>query len=135
MRFPKPPMDTQRESPRVRCDFDTFEEWEEKAETYYDVMYHRGQCQRSMFDMFGQSVAMETHVPWSVFEKTTVVYKAMDFNITPDSETMVLAKTFDGEWEQGYYADKGRGWPVFAEAEDCWKFLRTYTGRGPDESE
>jgi arginine/ornithine N-succinyltransferase beta subunit len=127
-------MDTQQERPRVRCDASTFEEWEEKAEAYYDVMFHRGQRQRSMFDMFGQSIAMEIHIPWNVFKETSVVYKAMDFNIKKNSKTMVLAKTFNGEWEEGYYADEGYGWPVFAEAEDCWNFIRRYIGSGPNKA-
>ena len=36
-----------------------------------------------------------------------------DFDITKDSKTMKLAEKFDGKWEEGYYAEKDKGWPVF----------------------
>jgi hypothetical protein len=126
MIFTKPPPDVSEESPRVICSFPTFEEWEEKAKAYYQISYHRGQSQRACYDMFGQTVFMETQIPWSIFEGITVVYKATDFNILKGSDIMKLAETFKGAWEEGYYADPGYGWPVFKEARDCYEFIKAY---------
>lgn len=123
------PRDAHDSQPRVLCDFATFEEWEMKAEAYYQVEYNHGRSQRSMFDICGQSIAMETYIPWSCFEQMRVVWKCLDFNITKDSDTMKLAEEFKGEWEEGYYAEEGYGWPVFSDALDCWNFIQAWKKR------
>lgn len=130
MRHPPPPRDMTEESPRVRGDFPTFKEWEEKAEPYFQCSYSHGRSQRACYDIMGQSLFMEANLPW--LKQITTVYKATDFNITADSDTMKLAAEFGGEWEEGYYADPGYGWPVFAEAEDCWKFIKKWRAKNED---
>ena len=125
--WPKPPPDEFEKQPRIRKDFSSFEQWETHTEAYWQASYARGTRQRSMFDMFGQSVAMETHMPWNFFKQTTTRWVCMDFNITEDSQTMEHAREYGAEWEEGYYADEGYGWPVFGDAEKCWQFLKEYT--------
>jgi hypothetical protein len=108
---------------RVRLDCATFLEWESTSEPYYDAVYGRGRQFRTCYDMRGQSIFVETYIPWNVFSDTSVVYKLTDFNIPKDSLTMAMAEEFNGEWEEGYYAEEGYGWPVFSDAEHAWNFL------------
>jgi len=115
--------DRTEKRPRVKLDCTTFEEWEALSESYFQCVYNHGRSQRSCYDMRGQSLFEETYIPWNIFKDETVVYKLTDFNVTKSCPTMLLAEEYGGEWEQGYYAEEGYGWPVFAEAEHAWHFL------------
>jgi hypothetical protein len=116
--------------PRVLCEAETFAEWEEKAEAFAQYAYGCGNSsQRSLFDMLGQLIFLETHMPWSFFEKVTVRAIAADFTILKDSETAKLAEKHGGFWEEGYYMDDGYGWPVFVGKdglERCFAFLKEW---------
>lgn len=115
--------DQSSERPRVKLDCATYREWESTSEPYFDSVYGRGRQTRTCYDMRGQSLFVETYIPWSVFSDTSVVYKLTDFNVKKDSMTMAMAEEFEGEWEEGYYAETGYGWPVFSDAENAWNFL------------
>jgi len=125
----------QEPTPRVTCMAETFAEWEAKAEAFDQAEYGCGhQNQRSVYDMLGQEIFLETHFPWSFFEKPTVRVVATDFTITKDSETMKLAEKHGGEWQKGYYMDEGMGWPVFhgdKGCEQCFAFLKEWKSLQP----
>jgi hypothetical protein len=120
----------QESIPRVTHLAETFAEWEAKAEAFAQYVYGCGNThQRSLYDMLGQLVFLETHMPLSFFEHVTVRVVAADFTIREDSETMELAKKHGGFWEEGYYMDEGYGWPVFGGEdglERCFAFLKEW---------
>jgi hypothetical protein len=120
----------QESTPRVTYMAETFAEWEKKALAFEQYEYGCGHSnQRSLYDMLGQLVFLETHFPWSFFEHVTVRVVAADFTILKDSETMELAKKHGGFWEEGYYMEEGYGWPVFGGEdglERCFAFLKEW---------
>lgn len=115
-----------RPQPDPKPVFSTFAEWEEKAESRFDAEGPRGGWQRSVYDMQGYEVFLETTFPWNVFKKTTISMPVVSMNIPPSHPTMKLAAEFGAEWEQGYYSEEGFGWPIFSGddcAERCWNFI------------
>jgi len=116
--------------PRVACMAETFAEWEAKAEAFEQYTYGCGNSdQRSLFDMLGQTVFLETHFPWSFFKQVKVRAIAADFTIRKNSKAMKLAKKHGGEWEEGYYMADGYGWPLFGGEdglERCFAFLKEW---------
>jgi hypothetical protein len=115
---------------RVRCEYDSFEEWEEKAEAYEQHCFgYLSRHQRSMFDVFGQTMMIETIFSPNIFIDAVLRNVAVDFSIKQESETMKLAATHGGEWEPGYYMDDGFGWPVFLGDDGtrrCYEFLEEW---------
>ena len=116
----KPERYEAQESERVRCDAETFEEWEEKAEAFSQNQFgFLSRHQRSLFDMCGQTIFMETLFPANIFDDIIVRIIAADFTIKADSDTMKLAAKHGARWEEGYYMDEGLGWPVFHGDDGC----------------
>lgn len=120
-----------QESPRVTLEVSSFEEWESKAEAFYQTQFgFRCRNQRAVYDMLGQKVFMGTYFPTTIFGHISVRYIAADFTIRSDSDTMKLAARHGGEWEEGYYMDEGFGWPVFNDNDDglrqCFEFIQQW---------
>lgn len=128
--FVLPPMEfKQEERPVPTPDpvFATFEEWENGAESTYDV-----QCKsfsRSVYRMLGQTIFEEVFWARTIIGTTTTSIVAVDFNMRADHPAMKLAEKHGGVWEEAYYAEDGMGWPRFSgddAARQCWNFLTEY---------
>lgn len=130
----KPETYESQESPRVTLDVSSFEEWEERAEAFYQTQFgYLSRHQRSLYDMLGQTVFMETFFSHNIFVDPVVRVIAADFTIREDSETMALAARHGAEWMEGYYMDEGLGWPVFHGDDGCrrcFEFLTEWRARG-----
>jgi len=122
-----PKREPDQQSPRVPCHAETFAEWEATAEPFKQLEFGQlNRSQRSLYDMLGQTVFLETYFPWSCFEHTSTCMIAADFTIKSNSSIMDLARKHGGEWAEGYYMDPGYGWPVFCGddcGERCFAFL------------
>jgi len=119
-----------QESPRVTLDVADFEEWEEKAEAFSQNQFgHLGRHQRSLYDMLGQTIFLETIFPVNILKDPIVRVIAADFTIRKASKTMTMAANHLARWEPGYYMDEGLGWPVFTGElglRRCFEFLKEW---------
>lgn len=110
--------------------FATHEEWARGAKSIYDVELGRStRIQRAIYKMQGHVVFLETCFPWNPFEHVTTSMLVETFNVPRNSDEMRLAMKHGGEWEEGYYAEPGFGWPRFCGddcTERCWNFLKEY---------
>ena len=112
----------------------TYEEWEQTVakESYqYGIGNSRERC---VYEMLGQHIFVETHVPYNWFKSTTQRVVAQNFNIKEDDPIMKLAKKHGALWEEGYYAEEGYGWPFWYDGGDpendgtkkCFEFITEY---------
>ena len=113
----------------------TYEEWassEAVVETHHFGYLSR--AERCVMEMLGQHIFVETFMPHNVFKPTTQRVVAQNFNITADDPIMELAKKHGAEWEEGYYAEDGYGWPFWFDGGDidndgvakCFAFITEY---------
>ena len=112
--------------------FTTFAEWSEQAEAIETYLWSHGQWERAIFIMNGHKIYIETMMSRNWLKKTMVRIILSEFSHRESNKIIQMAIKMGAFWEEGYYAEEGHGWPIFAGddgMEKAWNFFQVLDSR------